>query len=137
MAANHISSPSSSDLYSNEVLSEDTVWTGEDTVWTSEAFKDTVSVSTQTTISTMGMECPECKQLFVSLKGMHQHLAKTHTQLVRTASCPVCSKMFRHKYAVNFHVKQVHIKTTRVMCPCCSKLIYNKYMLIKHMRNYH
>jgi DNA-directed RNA polymerase subunit M/transcription elongation factor TFIIS len=115
----------------------------EDTSWASiatdpQSNKDPVSVYTQTTgVLPIEKTCPECQQLFVSFKGMRQHMAKTHAELQRTASCPVCGNMFRHKYAVNFHVKQVHSKATRVQCPFCNKEIYNKYVLKKHTRNYH
>lgn len=133
--------------FMDSLLSSDPEYTelstiSEDATWSSfnsqpEAYQDPVSVSTQTADAPIGKVCPECHQLFVSLKGMRQHMAKTHVELERTASCPVCNKMFRHKYAVNFHIKQVHSKATRVQCQYCSKEIYNKYMLKKHVRNYH
>jgi uncharacterized Zn-finger protein len=126
------SDPEYSDLNS---ISEDSSW---QTYYSSpKPVEDPTTVSTQTSTEAVGKVCPECNQLFVSLKGMRQHMAKTHVELERKASCPMCDKMFRHKYAVNFHIKQVHIKSTRVSCPYCHKEIYNKYMLNKHCRNHH
>ena len=59
-------------------------------------------------------------------------MAKVHNAGDKAAACELCGKQFRHKYAVKFHVRQVHEKATRVDCSRCGKQVYNKYMLVKH-----
>mmetsp|Transcript_1807 Transcript_1807/g.3926 ORF Transcript_1807/g.3926 Transcript_1807/m.3926 type:complete len:148 (-) Transcript_1807:2021-2464(-) len=97
------------------------------------------SVETQTTMSfsdCMMRTCKQCQRVFVSMKGMKQHLAKVHDSQVKPTKCTDCGKSFKDKYAVKFHMKQVHA-STRVMCPICLKEVYNKYMLQKHFKNKH
>jgi endogenous inhibitor of DNA gyrase (YacG/DUF329 family) len=97
-----------------------------------------VAASTQTfeSNSSSGFpsrQCPECSQFFVSHKGMKQHMAKAHMNLNKQTKCPLCFKAYKHRFAVRFHIKQVHEKATRVECPKCKKTLYNKYILSKHM----
>lgn len=98
-----------------------------------------VTVSTQTaecSSSFPSRQCPECSQFFVSHKGMKQHMAKAHMNLNKQTKCPVCFKAYKHRFAVRFHIKQVHEKATRVECPKCKKTLYNKYILSKHMETH-
>jgi hypothetical protein len=81
--------------------------------------------------------CPVCSQSFVSSKGMKQHLGKVHPSTIKTVLCDLCSKPFKDKYALHFHVRQVHEKGTRVPCTVCGKLLYNKYILKKHLKDHH
>lgn len=81
--------------------------------------------------------CTECNQSFLSFKGMKQHFGKVHLKSSKTTACNVCSKLFKNKYALHFHVKQVHEQRTRVFCTVCDKQLYNKYILKKHMRDQH
>jgi uncharacterized C2H2 Zn-finger protein len=83
------------------------------------------------------VKCPLCMQEFKSNKGLSQHHAKTHTDLVKSVPCGVCGKLFKHKYAVKFHVRQVHDKQTQVKCLECGKELYNKYSLRKHVIKLH
>lgn len=83
------------------------------------------------------VECPLCCQEFKSKKGLSQHHAKVHVAPVKAMPCGVCGKLFKHKYAVKFHIRQVHDKETQVKCPVCCKLIYNKYTLKKHILRFH
>lgn len=71
---------------------------------------------------------------FTSYKGMRQHLGKVHETKNKPSKCPKCNSSFRHKYALRFHIKQVHEKSTRATCPNCSKVMYNKYLVIKHLQ---
>mmetsp|Transcript_32731 Transcript_32731/g.56961 ORF Transcript_32731/g.56961 Transcript_32731/m.56961 type:complete len:179 (+) Transcript_32731:4871-5407(+) len=82
-------------------------------------------------------KCPECQVEFVSHKGMMQHKAKIHDKLVKTVPCTQCGKCFKHKYALEFHVKQVHEKSTRVQCEMCFKVLYNKYAYRTHVKAQH
>lgn len=66
------------------------------------------------------------------MKGLKQHIGKKHDKQNKYLKCPQCSKKFKNKYAVRFHVKQVHDKTTRVQCTDCGVEYYNKYMLKVH-----
>ncbi|CAG9330867.1 unnamed protein product [Blepharisma stoltei] len=77
--------------------------------------------------------CEECKIAFKSRKGKMQHLGKIHKTKYKHSRCQICNKKFRNKYAVRFHVKQVHEKSTRVKCMVCEKEFYNKYLLVDHM----
>jgi uncharacterized Zn-finger protein len=83
------------------------------------------------------VKCPVCLNEFKSNKGLSQHHAKTHAAPAKSQPCEVCGKMFKHKYAVKFHVRQVHDKQTQVKCPTCGKEIYNKYSLQKHVLRHH
>lgn len=82
-------------------------------------------------------QCPICSQAFVSFKGMKQHLGKVHPTTVKAVLCNFCTKEFKNKYALQFHIKQVHEKQTRVLCTVCGKQLYNKYILKKHMKDRH
>jgi hypothetical protein len=81
--------------------------------------------------------CQECQSEFVSYKGMMQHKAKIHDKLERKVPCQQCGKCYKHKYALEFHVKQVHEKSTRVKCSLCLKVLYNKYAHRTHMKTKH
>lgn len=89
------------------------------------------------TIQKTKSRCQECQAQFVSLKGLNQHKAKIHDKLVKNVNCSICCKWYKHKYALDFHVKQVHEKSTRVKCDICMKLLYNKYAHRKHMQHQH
>lgn len=77
--------------------------------------------------------CEECCMFFESRKGFLQHIGKMHKQRNKHAKCRICKKNFKNKYAVRFHVKQVHEKTTRENCPTCGKEFYNKYLIPAHL----
>jgi uncharacterized C2H2 Zn-finger protein len=77
--------------------------------------------------------CEECCMFFETSKGFMQHIGKIHEKKYKYTKCQLCDKKFKNKYAVKFHMKQVHEKTTREKCPCCDKDIYNKYLLPKHL----
>ena len=81
--------------------------------------------------------CNRCSGHFVSMKGLRQHIGKKHNLTRKYSSCPQCNKKFRTKYAVRFHVKQVHLKATRVSCSICGQDYYNKYMLKEHLAAEH
>lgn len=98
-----------------------------------------VNVTTQTSCTSPSIssrQCSECNQMFVSHKGMKQHMAKAHMNLNKQTKCPLCFKAYKHRFAVRFHIKQVHDKATRVECPQCKKMLYNKYILTKHMESH-
>lgn len=78
--------------------------------------------------------CEQCRLEFKSYKGMKQHIGKMHLTKYKHAKCHLCSKCFRHKYAVKFHIKQVHEKSTRASCKKCGKEFYNKYLLNNHFK---
>lgn len=81
--------------------------------------------------------CSLCQVEFVSSKGLMQHIAKIHNKVVKTVPCSRCDKYFKHKYALEFHVKQVHDKSTRVQCQVCFKVLYNKYAYRSHFNSKH
>ena len=83
------------------------------------------------------IKCYRCGKLCKSVRGLNQHFGKAHSSKKRHAVCKICGKAFRHKYALRFHVKQVHDQATRVACQVCGVVLYNKYMLPKHMRKAH
>lgn len=83
------------------------------------------------------INCPYCCLSFKNSKGLNQHIGKRHSARKKIAVCNLCSKRFTHKYALKFHILQVHEKTTRVECPECGKIVYNKYMLDKHILRDH
>ncbi|CAG9318113.1 unnamed protein product [Blepharisma stoltei] len=77
--------------------------------------------------------CATCLKSFDSEKGLRQHVGKKHPRKSKNMVCETCGKGFYHKYALEFHIKQVHDKVTRSECKNCGKTFYNKYILIKHM----
>jgi len=81
-------------------------------------------------------KCVFCNIRFKNNTGLNQHLGKKHFIGNRNSVCSICNKAFKHKYALKFHVRQVHEKTTRVKCSICNKTCYNKYVLHRHMK-YH
>ena len=82
-------------------------------------------------------QCDRCLGFFVSYKGLKQHIGKKHNLKNKYSKCPQCDKRFRTKYAVRFHLKQVHQKLTRVHCDTCGIELYNKYALRVHVKAYH
>ena len=82
--------------------------------------------------SSRPFKCPKCPGTFLSFKGMSQHMGKIHNQTGKYSRCPECNKKFKHKYAVRFHRRQVHEKSTRVYCDHCGLECYNKYALMQH-----
>lgn len=83
------------------------------------------------------VKCPQCSAELVSFKGMKQHIAKMHDRTQKNVPCSLCNKYFMHKYALEFHIKQVHEKSTRVKCQVCLKVFYNKYSHRVHVATKH
>lgn len=77
-------------------------------------------------------KCEPCCIFFNTKRGLKQHLGKVHIKKYKYSKCQFCSKKFRNKYAVRFHIKQVHEKSTRDKCEYCNKVFYNKYLIPKH-----
>ena len=81
--------------------------------------------------------CPHCKKHFKGKKGLNQHMGKVHSKKRKRSQCKECGKKFSNRYALSFHIKQVHKKSTRVECSHCKKIMYNKYVLEKHVKSEH
>ena len=79
------------------------------------------------------LRCEQCCLFFDTNKGYMQHIGKIHEKKYKYTKCSLCVKKFKNKYAVKFHMKQVHQRATREQCPCCGKDVYNKYLLPKHL----
>ncbi|CAG9320408.1 unnamed protein product [Blepharisma stoltei] len=105
----------------------------EDYAQQAESLKDPSTSSSSEFFSLGKYFCAECKIMFKSLKGKKQHIGKVHKTKYKHSRCPTCNKKFRNKYAVRFHVKQVHDKSTRARCPNCQKEFYNKYLITSHL----
>lgn len=80
------------------------------------------------------LRCEECCLFFETTKGYMQHHGKVHETKYKYSKCSICNKKFKNKYAVKFHMKQVHQKTTRRKCPNCGKEFYNKYLIPQHLQ---
>mmetsp|Transcript_10473 Transcript_10473/g.10457 ORF Transcript_10473/g.10457 Transcript_10473/m.10457 type:complete len:156 (-) Transcript_10473:33-500(-) len=78
-----------------------------------------------------------CSMSFQGKRGLHQHIGKAHTHFEKTSLCTQCGRAFKHQNALNFHIKQVHDKSTRVRCTKCGMMVYNKYMMKNHIKKYH
>ncbi|CAG9321502.1 unnamed protein product [Blepharisma stoltei] len=78
--------------------------------------------------------CSYCSRTFDNEKGLKLHSGKKHPQQEKSELCPRCGNKFVHKYALDFHIKQVHEKSTRVVCTKCKKSFYNKYVLQRHFQ---
>ncbi|CAG9329247.1 unnamed protein product [Blepharisma stoltei] len=81
--------------------------------------------------------CPKCQKVMKSRKGLHQHIAKIHCNRKKKCLCEVCGKNYKNKYALIFHIRQVHEKSTRAICEYCKKILYNKYSLVDHIAKVH
>lgn len=79
------------------------------------------------------LKCEECCLFFDTNKGYMQHNGKVHDTKYKYSKCPQCDKKFKNKYAVKFHLKQVHERSTRDKCPHCGKDFYNKYLIPQHL----
>lgn len=79
--------------------------------------------------------CEYCQSGFITYKGMKQHVGKIHLTKNKNVKCSHCPSKFKHKYALKFHIQQVHESSTRVRCPNCWKILYNKYSLKKHLES--
>ena len=83
------------------------------------------------------VQCPKCMKWFKGERGFTQHFGKIHKKARRYANCHLCNSAFRNKYALRFHIKQVHEQTFRAKCPICNVELYNKFALSKHLSNSH
>ena len=83
------------------------------------------------------VQCWKCDRVCKSARGLSQHMGKAHCSKKRHSVCKLCGNAFRNKYALRFHVKQVHDQTTRVACQVCGAVLYNKYVLLKHTLKAH
>ena len=83
------------------------------------------------------VRCPKCSKLCKGVRGFNQHFGKVHLRKKKHSVCKLCGNSFRHKYALRFHMKQVHSQAMRVSCSVCGSVLYNKYMLPKHMKKAH
>lgn len=81
--------------------------------------------------------CFKCSKTCKSERGFQQHYGKVHVRKKKHATCKLCSSSFRDKYALRFHIKQVHDQLTRAECPLCAVLLYNKYSIPKHILKCH
>ncbi|CAG9319569.1 unnamed protein product [Blepharisma stoltei] len=86
---------------------------------------------------TMMLKCPNCEQICKGHKGLNQHLGRKHSKKRKNSTCKQCGKCFRQKYALKFHINQVHQDVNRVICGFCNKAIYNKYALLIHISKRH
>ena len=83
------------------------------------------------------ISCSDCGATFKKLQGLNKHRGKVHPTEPRLNQCAHCEKKFRNKYALKYHVLQVHEEGTRMACIVCSKVFYNQYTLTKHQRRAH
>ena len=83
------------------------------------------------------LTCSLCGVAAKNAKGLSQHIGKVHPSRFKGVYCPTCHKKFKHKYALRFHVNQVHKQLTRVQCEQCGSHFYNKYMLRTHLLKKH
>ncbi|CAG9319568.1 unnamed protein product [Blepharisma stoltei] len=83
------------------------------------------------------LKCPSCDKICKGHKGLGQHIGKKHSRKRKNSTCKQCGKGFRQKYALKFHIRQVHEEATKVICDFCAKEIYNKYSLLKHISKKH
>lgn len=102
-----------------------------------KAMSDPTSSVSATEPEERKIQCYKCSGTFKSMKGLKQHIGKKHDLRKKYSSCRICKKKFRNVYAVRFHVKQVHDKSTRVTCEVCNAERYNKYSLRLHRSSDH
>lgn len=93
------------------------------------------SMGTSATVNSV--VCKTCGKSCKSKKGLEQHKAKAHSKRIKKSRCKLCKKRFYGKYALRFHVNQVHQRNTRINCEICGESIYNKYMLTSHIKVFH
>jgi uncharacterized Zn-finger protein len=81
--------------------------------------------------------CSICEAEFSNLRGLRLHEGRIHSDSEKNIKCCECLRLFKNKYSLKTHVKQVHHKATREPCVRCGKVLYNKYMLKKHIKKCH
>ncbi|OMJ75095.1 hypothetical protein SteCoe_25832 [Stentor coeruleus] len=81
--------------------------------------------------------CQECKLEFQSIRGLRQHEGKIHTKSEKILECNECHKLFKNKYSLKAHLKQVHEKMIKLPCEKCGKILFSKYTLKNHQRKNH
>ena len=79
-------------------------------------------------------EIAELKARIAELETKQQ---KPHKELPEV-ECEICHKMFKNKYILKTHMKNMHDDTReRFTCPHCDKSFANKYYLKKHITTKH
>lgn len=94
-------------------------------------------VYVQVVTASYSSNCDECQVQFKSFRGLRQHMGRVHSAEEKKVVCEECHKTFKHKYAVKFHVQQVHERSSRVNCEECGKEFSNKYILQTHVKTQH
>ncbi|KAI1704376.1 zinc finger protein 57 like protein [Ditylenchus destructor] len=78
-------------------------------------------------------QCNECNKIFVSFKGLQQHVI-IHTDK-KPFSCDICQKAFRFKSNL-FEHRSMHSGYTPHACPYCGKTCRLKGNLKKHLKTH-
>ncbi|OMJ86843.1 hypothetical protein SteCoe_11551 [Stentor coeruleus] len=81
--------------------------------------------------------CHDCQLEFQSIRGLRQHEGKIHSKSEKILECSKCQKLFKNKYSLKAHLKQVHEKITKLPCEKCGKILFSKYTLKNHLKKHH
>lgn len=56
----------------------------------------------------------------------------------QSAECEICHKIFKNKYILNTHMKNIHCERRETFeCPYCKKPLKSKYFLQYHIQHQH
>ncbi|XP_055375944.1 zinc finger protein 722-like [Condylostylus longicornis] len=80
--------------------------------------------------------CDLCSAKF-NLKGCLLKHKTTH--LEPRLKCDMCDSMFKSKFRLNFHIKNIHGEFENIECtiPSCGRNFKNSHYLRKHLRKFH
>lgn len=92
--------------------------------------------------STMGrFPCPDCDKKFIYNSMLKAHVRYWHSESSVAFVCHICAREFKLRINYNYHMNNVHNKTTEKMFECpepgCGKKFMNERQVVKHRRLCH
>ena len=84
--------------------------------------------------TTLGYDCPECKQRFSKANYLRDHLKNYHYPETKIR-CQMCDKSFPNKDEVRYHMI-THLPPT-MKCPLCEKYFKTRGNVIQHIKGCH
>ena len=79
--------------------------------------------------------CPDCDELFFTIKDLTQHLRKLHSFEIPPRTCPLCNETFPYQKKFYHHINNEHGKLRK--CPQCGQDYTSKGKLRTHIKMVH
>ena len=95
-----------------------------------------VAVAVKADVQQHSKKCEICGKT-LSAQYLKVHILTVHNQEGNNVhSCQICKKNFKEKYALNKHIKRVHIQKKQSKCKNCGKSFYQNYLKL-HISTVH